>query len=183
MSAPIAKHELGGNACLVRLQGNVGPQCHGQVPRPEDDTACSDFVHVLVPGVIERGVTADAVVDLAFDGLHSSHQRAIFTGAATAKNRHEVGDLTDAVVGEETGDQKVRIRPIELLRHYAGIRCADLKPTALFIVKQRCEDAGRIKAGITHPINGPIPPHQRGSVHIPDQSVRFNGQISHSSFS
>lgn len=89
-------------------------------------------------------------------------------------DRHEVGYLRDAMFREETGDQNVGIREVQLLRSYLiEFRLNTEEPT-LVGIEQGSKDGRRIELWKAKEINRSRDTDQRNRSHISNDAVVFN---------
>jgi len=77
---------------------------------------------------------------------------------------HKIGDFANPVRRQETGDENVGVRPIELLVSDIVSAGADLKPAGLFIVQQGAENTGGVERWKAEPVDGAIHAHQSRGV-------------------
>lgn len=80
------------------------------------------------------------------------------------------------------GDEDVGVGPIKLFGFRAVGNGSDLEPAPLGIIQDRAENTGRVEMGKAEPIDGSIHADQSGRLHVPDQSVVFDGLIRHTTF-
>src|SRR5438034_449947 len=72
-------------------------------------------------------------------------------------NRHEIGDLTDAIEREKACDQDIRFWEIVLiLPHLGRVLWCDTEEAAFFSIEQGSKDAWCIKSGNAAPVNRAI---------------------------
>src|SRR5216684_2861334 len=107
--------------------------------------------------------------------LYLSNQAVVFLLAGVAMHRHEVDDFADAASRQETGDQHIRVRPIELLMgNIVGAR-GDSKNPSLLRIQNRAEHAGGIESRETEPVDGAVLADEGGGAKISNDSVILNG--------
>ena len=95
-------------------------------------------------------------------------------------NGHVVDDLRYAVLGEEAGDQDVRLGPVDLfVDDSVGSRRTDTEVSALPLIQNRGEDARRIEMGETEPVDGAVHPDQRYCLQVSDDAIVLDRQVSH----
>jgi len=94
-------------------------------------------------------------------------------------DRHEINHSADAVRSMKPGDEDVGVGPIVLFGFDTVGNGSDLEPAPLGIIQDRAEHTGRVEMGKAEPIDGSIHADQRGRLHVPDQSVVFDGLIRH----
>jgi hypothetical protein len=90
----------------------------------------------------------------------------VLQGAAGPTDRHVVHDLANAVRVQEACDENVCIGPIVLLLPDVVAGRRNSKMPTLLVVENGREDARRIKARHTHPVDRAVYADQCGSVQI-----------------
>jgi hypothetical protein len=171
-------------ACIARLGLHqplvigLADRVHGQHTgrAAEHRAVWAHVCRVGRPAVVETGRDLDVERHLATHAPEQSHN-ATPVGGHLAADRHEVIDLTDPGLTEEPGDQDGGVRQIHLLGIKGSRRRPDSKATALLVVEQRPEDAGRVESRSTEPVDRAVCRHERGSLQITDQAVVCNGRV------
>src|SRR6266568_8281281 len=126
--------------------------------------------------VVEARCTHHPERALAPDRLHSAHQNP-----PRGCDRHEVGDLGDALREEEPREQDDGVRKVELhLAGVGGLRSEQEAPAPLRI-EQRPEDRRRIEAREAQEVDRPVLPHEGDGVHVADDAVVLDGLLCHGS--
>jgi hypothetical protein len=97
---------------------------------------------VLGAPVVEARIAEHPEAHLAAYGPHAAEDRAV---ATRLLHGHEVGDLGDARVGQEAGQEDVRVRQVELLRPHLAEDRLDPEAAAALVVEERREDARRVE--------------------------------------
>ena len=100
---------------------------------------------------------------------------------AAFPHRHKVDDLAHAVRRQETRYQHIGLRPIHLLVGNLLLAAGrgNLEMAALGIVQDGGENTGRVKVRAAEPVDGAVDAHQSHGVHIADDAVILDGQVSH----
>ena len=93
--------------------------------------------------------------------------------------RHIINNFAHSFVRQETGNQHIGLRPIELLVGDITARGKYLEVPPFFFIKDGCKDTGRIKMGKAKPIDGPVHSHQSHRIHITYDAVILNGLVAH----
>src|SRR5262245_15103140 len=100
-------------------------------------------------------------------------------GTFRSTDRHKVCKLRNTGRRKESGDQYVGIWQVELLGNKSLIDRSDPEIAALLIIKDCTKYAWRIEMRKTVPIDCAIDSYQRDRMHVADDPVIFNTQISH----
>ena len=98
-------------------------------------------------------------------------------GCHARLDRHEVLDLADACRREETGDEDVRVREVELFRRPVVQRRSDPVEAAAVLVEDRAEHARRVEARAAVPVDPSVRADQRDAVQIADDAVLGDRQV------
>jgi hypothetical protein len=107
---------------------------------------------------------------------HHSPDQPVPPRLGRAGDRHKILDLADSALREETGDQHVGIREIEL----PGLcrqRGGQLKTPTAVRVQNRSEKARGVERRAAMPVDGPVGSHQRHSVQITNQPMLRHRQV------
>src|SRR6266571_8408209 len=119
-----------------------------------------------VATIVETRLDFDAETHFSADDEHPPDQAVPMRATARTLNRHEVLNFADTLLREESGDQDVRIRQVQLLGLPAGNRWCDAVVSASRAIEDGSEHARGIEAGTAVPINGTVGAHQRDSVEV-----------------
>src|SRR5690349_2086504 len=76
------------------------------------------------------------------------------------RDRHEVLDLADSLGAEETSDQDVRVREVQLLAGPTRARWRDLPAAPVPPIEDGTEDARRIEVRTAVPVDRALHPHK-----------------------
>ena len=93
-------------------------------------------------------------------------------------HRHEIGYLGGRSFAAKTGYEDIGLGEVNLAM-IDRIGGRDEKPAALFVIKEAIEHSGRIEERQAQPVDRAVVAHERGRVHVPDQSVVFDPFICH----
>ena len=174
-----AERELGHGGAVHQLHRDRRAQPQGQLAGT--GAADEDHLPVAAPlhrvrgaGIVEARVAAHAEAYLPAHRLHPAHE---VVGLAGVLHRHEVGELGDAVVGEEAGEEDVGVGEIELLaRRLAELR-RDLEAAAALGVEERREHRRRVEGGEAEEVDRAVLAHQRHRVEVADDAVVLDGRV------
>src|ERR1044071_4866644 len=119
---------------------------------------------MLIAGVIERRLADHAERERATDHAHTPNQLMFTVPGGRLVDGHKIGYFADPVRRQETGNENVGVRPIELLVRDVVSAGADLKAAGFLVVEQGAEDAGRVEGWKAEPVDGAVHPPQSGSV-------------------
>lgn len=137
---------------------------------------------MLIAGVIERGLADHAERQRTTDDAHTPNQLMFTVPGGGLVDRHKIGNFTDPIRRQETGNKNVGVRPIELLVRDVVSAGADLKTAGFVVVEQGAEHAGRVERGKAEPVDGAVHSHQSRSVQVADQAVVLYRLVCHSIF-
>src|SRR5262249_10980229 len=99
---------------------------------------------------------------------------------ASTTNGHVVFQFTDALGVQEARDQDVGVGPVELFGPQVDARHrGDAKMPTLLVVENGREDARRVKARQTQPVDGTVYPHERHRVEVADYAVILDWLVRH----
>ena len=125
-------------------------------------------------GVVEARIAPHLETYLAADRLRATHEVVCDAGVL---HRHEVRHLGDAAVGQEPGEQHVRVGQVQLPVHRVVELRRDLEAAAAIGIEERGKDRGRIKRREAEEVDRPALAHQRDGVKVADDAVVFNGRV------
>ena len=95
-------------------------------------------------------------------------------------NRHKIGNFANPVRRQETGNEDVAVRPIELFASNVVSARADLKTACFLVIEQGAENAGRVEGRKAEPVDRAIHAHQSRSVQVANQAVILYRLVGHS---
>ena len=137
-------------------------------------------VEWVLPGVVEGGFAFDVEGHFAPNYPHVAHQPVPF--GWLRRYRHEVQGLSHAVVREETGEQHVGVRQVELLA-VEVLHGMKGKVTALLVVQDGTEDARGIERRDAQPVYRAVGADERCRVKVSYYPVVLYWEITQSSSS
>ena len=179
-----AHGELTVDAGLVARHGRRGLEREAEVRRAEHDTVLVLLDLVLVAAVVEARLHFDPEAHLAADSLDAADEPMAMDVLLRLRDRHEALDLPHALLGEEAGDEHVRIGEVELLRRPVLRHRGDAVVAALVLVEDRGEDARRIERRAAVPVDVSVGAGQRDRVQVAHDPVLGDRQVSgHALFS
>ena len=125
--------------------------------------------------IVEARATLETKIDLPFHH-HEPPQDAMTDRIVS--DRHEIGDLGDAVVEQESRQEHIGVRHVELVDDEALVVGSKRKRAALLTIQKRREDSRRVELRITEEIDLTRHAHERGRSHVSDEAVIFNRALS-----
>ncbi len=134
------QHKLDLDAFSGVRQGNGRAQLKRELGRDESGTPTIDNYFVRIPCVAERGFALHFPVNSTSNNVHSTDDLRPIV-AVWRCDRHEVDDLSDAFVGEETRNENVGFGPVELLMCRSFVYRVNAETAAFYIVEDRPEHA------------------------------------------
>ena len=126
---------------------------------------------VRLTPVVEARVDLDPKGHLAADAEHPAYE------PLARPDGHEVLELAHTDGSQETRDQNVRVREVELLDRADPERWRDAVATAAVLVEDRCEDARRVEARAAVPVDRPVGADERDGAQVADDSVLGDRQV------
>ena len=174
-----AERELGDGGSLRKLHRNGRTQPQRQLARAgaaneQDFGVAPPLGSVRGAPIVESRLAPHLETHLATDRLRATHD---VVGAAGVLYRHEVGHLSHAVVGQEPGEQYIRVGQIQLLVDGVVELRRDLKAAAAIGVEESGKDRGGVKRRKAEEIDRAVLAHQRDCVKVADDAVVFDGRV------
>jgi hypothetical protein len=83
---------------------------------------------------------------------------------------HEVDDLADELLAQESGHEDVRVRQVHLL-HAPGPGAPHAEPAAALVVQERGEHRRRVEPGQAQPVDVTVGGDEGGRVQVTDDAV------------
>ena len=172
----VPRGQLEGGAChavAVDVQRHGGAEAHrGPVGplRGVHHLAVADLDAALGAPVVEARVEDEVEGHRAADALHAAHQHP---GVVVREepDGHEVRHFGEAVVGEEPGDEHVRVRQVHLAVRDLVLHRLDGEAPAPVTVEQRGEDRRRVAAREAAEVDGAVDADERDRVLVADDAV------------
>src|SRR5438128_7881735 len=107
--------------------------------------------------IVKGRVTGQCKRQCATHDANSAYDAVVPRVFFCRLNRHEIGDLTDAIEREKACDQDIRFWEIVLiLPHLGRVLWCDAEEAAFFSIEQGSKDTGCIKSGNAAPVNRAI---------------------------
>src|ERR1700722_5110510 len=123
--------------------------------------------------VVEAGCATNTEFNFAFEYMNIADD-LVCPFLRWATDGHEIGNFGDALLGQESCDQDVGVRQIDLLgAHRCDLR-SDFKTAAFFLIEQGREYRGRIEVGKTVEIDSSVGADEGGGLHVSDDAVLFD---------
>ena len=169
--------EGGADACLRALERDASRERQRQIGRREDRAVVGDGDVRLRAAVVEARLDLGLEVQRALDAEHPAHEPLVVRPLLAVVDRHEVDHLADAVLAEETGDEDVRVRHVELLRRPLALDGREAEEAAALRVEDRAEHAGRVEAAVAVPVDRAVSADERGRVQVADDAVLRDRQV------
>ena len=135
---------------------------------------------VGIAGKVKRGTADHLEGERAAYHSHRADNIMLVVNYTTELDGHKIGDFAHAINGEETSNQDIRLRQVELFASHAHIAVeygGDAKEAAFAGIEQRAKDAGRIEPWDTAPVDRAVFANQRDGVQVADDRVIFDGKI------
>ena len=124
--------------------------------------------------VIEARITPHRETYLASDRLRATDEIVGDTGVL---HRHEVRHLGYAAVGQEPGEQHIRVGQVKLLVHRIVEIRRDPKAATAIGVEESGKDRRRVERREAEKVDRSVLAHQRDGVKVADDAVVFNGRV------
>src|SRR5215212_5521148 len=145
----------------------------------EHSPCLPDRDRMLAAGVVEGGKALDAEVHLASYDPYVTEQPVTLVGMR--KYGHEIKGLGQALRRKVAGQEHVGVGQIQLLA--AGILHGPQREVpALPVIQDGAEDARGVEGRQAQPIYRAVLTDERRRIQIPDDTVVFDGQITHAGY-
>ena len=151
-------------------------QAQGHILAFEEHATANHLDRRVLAAVIEDRPHFCLEAHLASDDADQSHQAMLVRGRL-ARDRHKVDDLADTLGTEEARYQDRRAGQVHLSRDGAIARRTNAEEAAVLMVQQRAEDARRVEARQTQPVDGALRTDEGCGLEVADESVVFDGWV------
>ena len=94
-------------------------------------------------------------------------------------HRHEVGDLGNSILGEESREQHVRVRNVQLLLSGPTEDGSDLEPAPSPVVEYRGENGWGVEVRETHEVDRTVHTDEGDGVEVANDPVILNRLVCH----
>src|SRR6267378_4906685 len=177
---PFPQYELGRDSAVsVIFQRHIGGERQSQEVGAENRSGGGDHGLMREPAVIEGGAAYGRNPGRPANAADTPIKMMVLGRIGGQPGGHEVFHFGDAIRQQKARYQDIGGRPVKLLLPHAVSEGGNLKPSALFVVEDGPEYAGRVELRITVPVNGTVLPHQRDGAHVADDAVVFDRLIGH----
>ena len=170
---------LGVNPVRIALKRDRGGKTQTQIGRVKRRAVGAHDGLMFIAGVIKGGSALDAKLHRPANDVNAAHQPMVTVSVGMLADGHVIGHLSDAIGGQEAGDEHIGAGPVELLVDNLGADRRYLEKSALLVIEKGGKHTGRIETRETLPIDRAVQPHQCRGTHIADDAVVFYGLISH----
>ena len=155
------------------LERRVRGERHAERIGAEHRALADEPDGVRVAGIVERGQAVRPEVELTADAVHPPHEPLLIA------DRHEVDEFGDPRRTQKTGDEHVRVGPVELLGVDALPGRPDLETPAFGVVQNRAEHARRVEVRQAEPVERAVLADEGGGPQVADDAVVFDRLVGH----